>query len=191
MQIDPQAAQIYAQALFNLALERGQLDPIDADVRAIEGLLATSQGTRLRQFLESPKPLLDDQLRAVDHVFGGRVAPMLVNVVKMMLRKQRILVLGETLETLRRRIDEHRGLKPGLVVTARPLDAAQQRELQARLEQVTGLRFAMEFRVQPAMLGGVLFKAGDMLIDATLRHQLSLLRERLTRIKLPTSLAAS
>lgn len=189
MQIDPQAAQIYARAVFNLALERGQADAIDADARSIEALLATDHGTRLRHFLESPKPLQDDHMRAIDHVLGGRVAPVLVNVVKMMQRKQRIMVLGEMLEKLRLLFDEHRGLKPGLVVTAVELDDAQRRQLQERLEQVTGLRLSMEFRTQPSLLGGVLFKAGDLLIDATLRHRLSLVRDRLNRIKLPASIA--
>jgi F-type H+-transporting ATPase subunit delta len=97
------------------------------------------------------------------------------------------MVLGEMLEVLRLRIDEHNGLKPAVVSTAVELDDDQKARLLARMQEVTGRTYSMEYRVQPGLMGGVVFQAGDMLIDWSVKHRLADLRDRLLHVKLPSA----
>jgi F-type H+-transporting ATPase subunit delta len=94
------------------------------------------------------------------------------------------------LEFFIRRVEEKRGVRSAQVTTARALMADERIRLQNSLEKFTGAKLRVEYRQDPEVLGGVLFRAGDLMIDSTIRGFLKELRGRLGRLKVETSATA-
>jgi F-type H+-transporting ATPase subunit delta len=181
MQADQNAAQIYARAVFNVARERGILEAFDADVRALADLLASDAGRRLQRFWESPAILTEEKRALVQKALGSRVSPLLSNLVRMLIDKLRIENLSAILAELKRMADEERGLKPGKVITATPLDEEQKKNLRVALEKRVGGGLALDYEVKPQILGGVIFQYEDKLFDDSVRSRLAELRSKLRR----------
>ena len=76
-------------------------------------------------------------------------------------------------------LDERLGVVRAQVTSARPLDGLQQRELAAKLEQVTGKQVRMEVAIDPSLIGGVIAKVGSTIYDGSVRNQLSAFKSRL------------
>ena len=78
-------------------------------------------------------------------------------------------------------LDEANGLSRGMVTTAIPLDEAHMDAVKSKLESQTGRKLALEYVVDPAIIGGIVLRVGDMVYDASLRAQLDNLRESVKR----------
>ncbi len=78
-------------------------------------------------------------------------------------------------------LDKARGICRGVLTTAIELDAKRKAEIKARLESQTGRKLELEWAVDPAVLGGLVLKMGDTVLDASLRAQLDNLRDSIKR----------
>jgi len=170
-------AHRYAHALFGAALGAEALDAVAADLAALTAL--DDADPRLRLFLESPQ-VLDERKRAlVDHVLGGRVQPLTVRFLRLLLDKKRITYLGAAAAAYQALLEQHRGVLHAKVTTAVPLSAAERGRLQAALEQRTGRPTVLETRVDREILGGAIAQLGDQILDDSVRTRLAEIREAL------------
>ena len=78
-------------------------------------------------------------------------------------------------------LDEANGLSRGVVTTAIALDDAHREAVKNKLESQTGRSLALEYVVDPSIIGGIVFRVGDIVYDASLRAQLDNLRESIRR----------
>ena len=88
-------------------------------------------------------------------------------------------LLDEIIVAYEKLFDERLGVVRAEVTAARPLDGLQQRELAAKLEQVTGKQVRMEVAVDPSLIGGVIAKVGSTIYDGSMRNQLNAFKSRL------------
>jgi len=180
MELDPAVADVYAHALLNAAQRTGVTDRLVEDADAVRRCFRKE--ARIRPFLESPRILKEEKHKAIDRIFRGRIEPLLLNFIHVMLENNRIENLGETLRLLFVLVEEGRGIIPASVTTALALTPEQSGRLQQTLESRLALRFDIRFRVDPHVLGGVVFKYRDRLIDGSARFDLQKLRERLMAV---------
>lgn len=175
---DPEVIKVYARSLLAAVQPTGQLEQYIDEAKALRQIYVDEP--RLRAFLEGPHIREEEKMKLVFTVFGkGRVLPMLFNLLRVLVDKKRIILLPEILMEFYVLGEEALGLVVGRVVTAVPVDTGKQRELQQQLENVTGLKFTLDFRIDENVLGGVLVQYKDVSIDGTLRGRLSGIRERL------------
>jgi F-type H+-transporting ATPase subunit delta len=180
MELDPDVADVYAHALLDAAHKTGATDRLFEDAEAVRRCFR--RGSKIRQFLESPQIRKEEKHAVVDGVFRGRIEPLLLYLIHVMLDNNRIENFYEIMRLVFVLVEEARGVIPASVTTAIALTDDQRGRLHTTLESRLGLRFDIRFRVDPNVLGGVIFKYRDRLLDGSVRFDLQRLRERLMAV---------
>ena len=174
--MDLRAAHRYAQALMDLGEERKTLDQIALDMASIEETLHNSKP--LRAMLASPVVRLEQQIDVLTRVFDKQVGREVMSFITLLVKKGRAGLLAGTAEEFRKMLDVRRNITSATITSATPLSEDQSMIIQAKLENMTGKRIRPTFNVDPALRGGFTARIDDMLIDASLRHQLEILHEQ-------------
>jgi F-type H+-transporting ATPase subunit delta len=177
-------ARSYASALFELA---GRGRDYEAYARAFATVNALLDGDRrVRDFLRSPKIDVAAKKQALQSAFQGRVPPLFLNFLLVVLDKRRQRLLKYIAREYDQFMDEKLGRLNMQVTLAHTPDARELAEISARLSRLTGKSVIPHVHVDPAILGGIIVRYGDRLLDGSIRRRLLSLRGRL----LETSLAA-
>jgi F-type H+-transporting ATPase subunit delta len=108
-----------------------------------------------------------------------QVSEQAANLVRLLLRRGRIEDLPRVAAEYRRLDDRRQGITHATATSASELTQDEIRELTARLEQSTGGRIALDVEVDPSLLGGLVVRVGDRLIDGSVRGRLERLRNQL------------
>lgn len=168
-------ARRYAEAIFELARDRGDFDLWLRELRQASALF---QDARLRTALTSPALGRDEKLRILDAQLPG-LSAQAHNLLRLLVARERLGRLPDILEEFQRLVDRHRGVERAEVVTAVPIGEREQHLLAQRLSQFTGKHVVIRTRVDPSIMGGVIARVGDTLIDGSVRGRLEALRRRL------------
>jgi F-type H+-transporting ATPase subunit delta len=169
------AAKRYAQAAFDIAREREELDRWAGDLQAIADLVEQPGVMDVLANSRVPSQVKARLLRSglVD------VSPLALNLAHLLVEKGRIGLAGQVRDEYHRLVDEHRGVAQATVVTAVPLSEDERSAVVRRLQELTGKEIVVEAAVDPEILGGVVARVGDRLIDGSTRTRLLGLRRRL------------
>jgi F-type H+-transporting ATPase subunit delta len=169
------AAKRYAQAAFDIARERDELDRWVEDIRAIVDLAAQPG---VVEFLASSRVPFEVKERLLRSGLAD-VNPLALNLARLLVQKGRIALAGQVRDEYQRLLDEHRGMAQGVVLTAVPLSEEEERAVAQRLGELTGKEIVLERQVDPEILGGLVARVGDRLIDGSTRTRLLALRRQL------------
>jgi F-type H+-transporting ATPase subunit delta len=164
----------YAIALFELARDERQLETVGASLAALKRALAESD--ELRALTTSPLVGLDESLRAVDAAAVSiGVDPLTRNFLGVLARNRRLSQLGGVIRAFDMLWAGHRGELTAEVVSAHPLSDEQIEALKANLRTRMGRDIAVDLRVDPAILGGLVVQIGSRMIDGSIRTKLNTL----------------
>jgi F-type H+-transporting ATPase subunit delta len=169
------AAKRYAQAVFSLAKERGTLDRWLDDLAALNDLMSDPQAA---EALASPAVAEADKLKVVDRVLAG-AQPEARNLAHMLVQRQRVSIIPELAQLYGEAVLEERGIVIAEVTTAEALGPAEQEMVQAQLSKLVGKSVQLRLNTDPSIIGGVIARVGDRLIDGSVINQLRRLRARL------------
>lgn len=165
----------YAAALFELALESGTLDAVDADLTAVESLLAMSDD--LTRVVRSPVFQADQQIAALEAVFNkAGITGTVANFAKLTAKNRRLFALPDMIRAFRVLLAAHRGEVTADVVSATALNDDHVASLKDSLKGVTGKDVQINQSVDPSLLGGLVVKIGSRMIDTSLKTKLNSLR---------------
>ena len=165
----------YAEAAFGVARREDQLD---AWLEALDRGAALFESGPAAQFLTSPVIPPERKTAALDQLLP-ELPPAVHNFVRILAHRDRLDLIPQIALEFRRRVNEHRGIEVVQITTAIPLDEQQRERVGARLAQRIGKRVALETRVDPQILGGVVAQIGDDVIDGSVRGRLERLRRSL------------
>lgn len=170
------SARRYAEAAFELAVRDGAVrEWLDQLERAAE----LSRDERLDHLLDNPAVPVAERLDLLDRALGGGTPPQVRNLLGLLLRRGRIKSLAKVAAEFRSLYQRQEGITPATVTTALALEADELRAIGQRLERQTGGRIELSTEVDPAILGGLIVRLGDRLIDGSVRGRLERLRARL------------
>jgi len=169
------AAKRYAQAVFSLAKERGTLDAWHDDLCQLATLMDDDGA---REFFASPTPTTVQKLALLDTALADG-QPEAKNLVRLLLERGRLNDLPAIADEFEDGVRAERGIVVAEVTTADPLGPLEQALVKERLEAMTGKTVELRMRVDPALIGGIVARIGDVLIDGSVVSQLRLLRARL------------
>lgn len=169
------APRRYALAVFELAKESGRFDEWLADLDALAGMCADD---RVQAFLADPKVGQDQKARTLVAV-GGRVSEQALNLTRMLVQHGRASILPLIRTEFARLVNDYRGVAEAEVTTAVPLSEPQAEQVAARLEQITGRKIVMRRRVDASILGGIVARVGDKVVDGSLVARLASLRQQI------------
>jgi F-type H+-transporting ATPase subunit delta len=171
-------ADRYAQALLEIGAETGSLQPISDQL--FELAQAYSANPELRMVLESP--LVSERDRtAVFAEIASRMGlgPVVKNTLGLLMQRRRMSILPMMARLLRKLSDERAGLVRAEVSSAKALGEEYTRRLQQELERMTGRKVVLERKIDPGLIGGVVTRVGDLVIDGSLRTRLAELKSEL------------
>jgi F-type H+-transporting ATPase subunit delta len=165
----------YAQAAFELALERNELESWQeglckiADLTADEELMALLQNPRLP--FAAKKSLLQNRL--------GEINPLAFNLALLLVSKGILRRGGDIYQQYNSLLDFHRGIERAKVTTALPLGDEEGEAISRRLAEIVKRKVVIDAQVDPSIIGGFIARIGDTLIDASIHQKLETLRRSL------------
>lgn len=174
---DIRAAKRYATALFEIAQRQGKLDAIERDLDAILDLMRLTPA--LRRMWESPLVPAGRKRALVGELLGASLDGLTLSFLRLLVDKRREEILEATREEIHRQADASRKLVRAEAIFAVPPTPAEQAGLVQSLQQRTGEQVDLTVRVDPAILGGVVVRMQDTIIDGSVRGTLERLREQL------------
>ena len=185
---DRTIARNYAEALFELTAEESTHG---ATLSAFETLRAVLRGdVRIRAFLETPKIPASEKKAVLARVLEDRAPSSFVNFVRVVIDQGRQGLLDTIAEEYRARVDEAQGRLKVEVTLAREPDDAQRDAIAATLSRKLDKSVVPQVRVNPNILGGIVVRFGDRVMDSSLKRQLATLRRRMLEADLPLDAAS-
>jgi F-type H+-transporting ATPase subunit delta len=174
MAADSAAAKRYAQAAFELAVESGTIAQWRADLEDIASVLTESQ---VAGWLADRNVPEDQRLAAVDRILA--LSPMAINLAKLLVHRFRSQDARAVAQAFARLADAYEGIVDAEVTTAVPMEAAQLGHIEQQIASAMGKRVRLTTAVNPAILGGLVIRVGDQLLDGSIRSRLTTLKKQL------------
>ncbi len=141
---------------------------------------AMRSDVRLRRFLESPRVSADDKNAVLARALGASAAPRhFVRFLQTLVNNRRQMLIPDITVEYMKLVDEIEGRLHADITVARPATAAEESAIAAQLSRALGKRVVPHVRVNPAILGGVVVRVGDTVMDGSVQRRLATLRNRL------------
>lgn len=169
------SARRHAQAVFQIAREQDTLDKWQSDLDDIASAFGDPDLSRV---LESPRIRPDQKQELAGQRFAG-LGPLARNLATLLVTKGRVALAGEIAGEYRNLLDDHRGVGAAEVTTAVPLNSEAEKRIAEQMSRATGKRITLTSSVDPDIVGGIVIKIGDRLIDGSTRTKLSAMRNSL------------
>jgi F-type H+-transporting ATPase subunit delta len=171
-------ARRYAEAVADVAIARNQADQVDAELNHFTQMMQASR--ELHDVFASPIISSDQKSRVLEAIVGRtQPSPMTANLLRTMLKNYRLHLLDAVYEQYRREINDRKGVAIADVTTAAPLAASEQDLLSRRLRELTGKQVHLQFKIDPAIIGGIITRIGSVDYDGSIRTQLQAVKQRL------------
>ena len=179
--VDSRVIKRYAGALFALALEHNNLDAVETGLHAVTD--AFKANPQLMIVLLHPRIAEAKKEEILKRIFGEQVKVDVLHLLLLMAQKDRTSQIPFIAAEFDRLLQLQRKEAAGEVVSAVPLSDQQVRMLTEQLLRVTGFTVRLQQKVDPAILGGLVVRVGDHLIDSSVATQLNLLKEQFKQVK--------
>jgi F-type H+-transporting ATPase subunit delta len=170
-QDDGQAiAMVYAQALFELALERDQLEVVGPELIGLKQLL--EQQGEFAVFLGSPSIGRERKSVSLSRMFAGRVSGLMMNFLKEVNRRDRLVLLGEIVDCYAKLEDKHSGIAKGTLVTATKLGDKEYIRLSEQISRKLGRKLTLLAEIEESIIGGMILTVEGVVMDGSIRRSL-------------------
>ncbi|MEA2900339.1 MAG: F-type H+-transporting ATPase subunit delta [Actinomycetota bacterium] len=167
--------EAYAAGLYQLALAEDSVDRVSDELLRVSALLERSE--ELRDSLANSSLPADRRQAAVEELLGGRASRITVQMVSMLVGLGRVRDLPEIVSTLLSQVAAERSRQVAEVRSAVPLNEDQLKRLTTALGTMLGQPVDLRVIIDPSVMGGLVARVGDTVIDGTVRHRLELLKE--------------
>ena len=168
-------ARRYAQAVFQIALERDELDKWQSDLSKITSL---GEDAVIATSLENPKLHFDEKVRLLSKRLID-INPLALNLTYLLITRGRLGVAGDIADEYQRLLNSHHGIEQAEVTTAIPLDDKDKLKLAKHLGTIVRKKVELKPKVDSSVIGGVVTRIGGKLIDGSTRSKLETLKKEL------------
>jgi len=173
-------SKTYAKALFELAVEGQMVDQILAEYEFVKD--SFDEFPEFLEIVKSPKIQVDEKMKILEETFGEKVSDTLINFFKILVDKKRSNVIRDVYDDFNVFVNEEKGLVVARVESVIPLEANEIEALEAKLSKVTGKTVTIDNVINPDIMGGLVVKVGDKVVDGSLKHKLENLKHELAEI---------
>ena len=176
-------SKTHGDALFELAVEENCVDSISEEVIAVEEALKTNPD--LFKLLNHPKIDKVEKIKLVKEIFDKKVSDNLVGFLTIMIDKERQNNIIETFEYFTARVKEYKNIGVVTVATPMELSETQKEELVKKLLATTKyVKLEVDYKIDESLIGGMVIRIGDRVVDSSIKTKLSELTKDLTKIQL-------
>jgi F-type H+-transporting ATPase subunit delta len=171
-------AKNYAEALLALARKAGDLDGWGAGINGVA--LAVQSDVRLSNFLAAPQISADQKRAVLAKAFADTLPAMMVRFLQKLVQNRRQMLIPEIATEYGNLVDEAEGRLHAQVTVAKETTESDRELIARQLSRAFAKTVVPHVHVNPALLGGVIVKVGDTVMDGSVRRRLSTLRSRVT-----------
>jgi F-type H+-transporting ATPase subunit delta len=174
-------AVAYAASLLELANERKQAEPVGQELRDIKQVVTNNPTFGL--FLSDPGISAAERGETISRIFGGKASPLMSNFLGVLNAKNRMNLLTQIADTYEDLLDEQLGKIEVDVTVAQKLDASQLEQVRQRVSAALRKDAVVHQYVDDSIIGGLVLRVQDKLIDASVKSQLNAMRQQLLSAK--------
>lgn len=171
-------AKRYAQAVFDIASESGTHELWQSSLTTLANAASDPVAG---EFFNSPNVPDTSKRAAIDGMLPGETRAFARNLAYMLIDRDRFDILPELLAVYDDLVLDAQGVAIADVTTAVELSADEREQIKAQLQQIVGKTIELRATVDPSMIGGLVARVGDRLIDASVTSQLQQMRAALAR----------
>lgn len=173
----PTVARNYAEALFEVGERSGDTERFADLIEAVAGAMAADE--TIRVVLESPRVPKAKKEALLAQALEALAPPPFVRFLAAVVRRGRQGLLAGIAEEYLKLVDVKFNRVHAGITLARDVDAALQRDIKAKLTAVLGKEVIPHFREDPGIIGGVIVRVGDRVMDGSLRRRILKLRKQM------------
>lgn len=174
--------KVYGEALFSLALEEGRTESLLQEVKVVKQVL--KDNPELANLMQHPGIPENEKEEVLKNIWGESVSRELTGLMLLLLQKEHYKQLPLVLDYFTAKVLEKEKIGIAYVTTAKPLSQEQKDKVVKRLSETTHYRsFEMHFAVDAGLIGGMIIRIGDRVLDNSLRTRLSNLSRQLYEVK--------
>lgn len=177
------AASTYGEALFELAVESGQADKYMEEAFAVKA--SFEDNSELVSMLNHPKIDKEEKIKTIENIYSSFVSKDMVGFLVLAARKGRHNEIVDILNYFIDKMKEYRKIGVVYVSTPMELSADQKEKVEAKLKATTGyISLEMNYSVDASLIGGMVIRIGDRVVDSSIKRKLSDLSKELTKLQL-------
>ena len=165
----------YAQAVFELALEKGEPESWQVGLSNVTGIVSD---IKIMGLLENPKLPFDTKKNLLKERLG-KVDSLILNLACLLMSRGKLKIIGDISQHYGRLLDAHYGIEHAELITAVSLDDEVKKNLSTRFAEMVGHKVVIDARVDPSIVGGFKAKISDTLIDGSIHNMLESLKKNL------------
>ncbi len=171
-------AQVYARSLFQVAREQGKLDELREQLAQFADALESDR--QLAIFFFSPYFSTAEKEQGLERMLDGADESFL-NFLRLLIEKHRMPVLFRIRAEYERLWDDENKVLPVEITSAIELDPATTENLGSTIGERTGRKVTLAARVDPEIIGGIVVRVGNSILDASIRNRLEQLRRHVAQ----------
>ena len=173
----------YGQALFELAVSNNSLKETATEVEAIKSAFLANDD--LIKLLSHPKISTEEKVQVLENVFKNKVSDVVLGLIITMVQKGRCSEIIETLDYFLKESDEFMRIGTAYVTSAVELSSVQKDSIERKLIETTKYnKFKMNYVVDKGIIGGLVIKIGDRVVDSSVKTKLDRMSNELFEVQL-------
>lgn len=170
----------YAEALFDIAVEKNVVDKIESELSAVEATIKESFD--LQMILYHPQITADDKKKLLGQLFKGQISDITANFLALLVDRRRFVFYFDIVAEFKKLANRSRNIVSASVTSAVELNDEERGRIDQILARLTGKKVDVSYRVDPSLIGGVVLRIGDKVVDGSVKTRLATLKERLKAI---------
>ncbi len=176
-------SKVYGDALFETAMEEEKVDALYEEAQALIPIL--KDNPELAAMLNSPQIVKEEKVAIMHRIFSGKIAEELMGFLVIIVEKDRQNEMVPIFEYFIQRVKEFKKIGSATVTSAVELKPKQKASLEKKLLATTPyVEFEMQYQVDPALIGGMVIRIGDRVVDSSIKTRLYELKKELSALQL-------
>ncbi len=165
----------YAAALFDLAREQNAIDAVGRDLDQFDAMVQSSPD--LARLLRNPVFTAEEQSRAIDAILNSTgLSGLAGNFIRLVAANRRLFALTDMIRVYRELVADAKGIVRAQVTLAEPASERVMDEITTALRDAAKAEVAVNVRIDPSLIGGLVVKMGSRMVDASVRTKLNSIR---------------
>ena len=176
-------SKTYGDALFETALDTGKVDGLFEEAAFVGRVL--DENPELLKLLHHPNIIKEEKLKVMESVFEGNVSSEMTGFLRVVIEKDRESELPAILDWFIDRVKEYKHIGKASVTSASELSEDQKKQIEKRLLETTAYEsIEMTFSVDESLIGGLVIRIGDRVVDSSIKTKLYEMKRELMKIQL-------
>lgn len=176
-------SKTYGDALFEIAVEENRTDSLMEEITMVQAVL--SENSDFEKILMHPEIPKSRKLQVIEEVFKGKISDALTGFLRIVVTKGRYKDLPDIFAYFIARVKEYKNIGVAVVTSAIPMVDAQKQKIGQKLLATTKYEtMEIEYKVDESLIGGLMIRIGDRVVDSTIKSKLTSLTANLMKISL-------